>query len=373
MDKGTLSVAAITSGRNEPSARYRVRQHIGLLANQGINVKEYIPLWSKYGTLPKWVQRLKQKLERKSEKSIGGTSEPIGTVRQNPLWEFALTWQRLPAVAASYCHEVTWLERNLMPGKSSLEKYLHRPIVLDLDDALWLEGPKAADSLRFNLSIASEVIVGNSYLADWCRSYNSKITVIPTAVDVELFRPLEESSKSDIFTIGWIGSSSNFPYLERVFPALEEILESGIVLQFWVIADKAPILSEKLAMNTRFTLWYPEAEKLVSQFHVGLMPLEDTEWARGKCSLKMLQYMAAGVVPVVSPVGMNNEILSMGTIGFSAQEKEDWIERLVYLYQNPEVRIRLSAQARTVAATHFSSSVISKQIGEVLQRAAQTK
>jgi glycosyltransferase involved in cell wall biosynthesis len=369
--KNVISVGALTTGRNVPSSRYRVRQHMDNLREYGINVKEYPPFLSNYSTLFKGIKDVKQFLTSKGKyvnSSITGTKN---SKWQTKLWQTALAYQRLPDIRSANLHKVIWLERNLVPGNYTFERFLYKPVILDLDDALWLEKPEGDYALIRNLELAQEVMAGNEFLAQWCRRYNNKVNVIPTSVDTTVFSPISEPEKGDVFRVGWIGTSSNFVFLEPIFPALEAFIKSGRKMVFEVIADRKPQMSSFLSQHTEFIPWFPGVEKRVAKFHVGLMPLLDSEWARGKCSLKMLQYMASGVVPVVSPVGMNSEVLKLRPCGMSAVTIEEWQAQLEFLYVNDDIRREMAIESRKVVLDNFSQLAISRKIATVIHRVAK--
>ncbi len=170
------------------------------------------------------------------------------------------------------------------------------------------------------------------------------------------------------FVIGWTGISSNYKYLYEIERALENFLKNTNDAVLLVVADEPPRFCRLQPRQVRFIKWSPVVEaEAVREMDVGLMPLSLNEWTRGKCSFKMLQYMASGVPVVVSPVGMNAELISMGEIGFSAENNTDWIDALYSLYKDRDLAHQLGVRGRSIVEQHFSRDVISAQIAQIFK------
>lgn len=350
-----IEVAALTSGRDVPSSRFRVRQHIPLLREQGIAVSEFIPHIEKYAEAP-WPCRW----------SKGSPAHKVAT----GLWAAAKLAARVKGLAGSRRADITWLEREMISGFCTLEPFLKRPMVFDVDDAIWLIQPFGAFAARRIAARADLLIAGNAHIANWFHPYARAIRIIPTAVDTERIRPRRKQFSKDTqghFTVGWTGTSSNFPFLYGIEPALSRFLEErdGEIL---VIADRPPLFSGIPPRRLRFLPW-SRSHEIDGLLHmdVGLMPLAPSPWALGKCGFKMLQYMAAGIPVVVSPVGVNPEILRMGPLGFEASSQEDWYGALCALCDDEGLRQELGTKGREIAETRFSRRVVSKAIARALR------
>jgi len=341
-----IRVAALTSGKNAPSARLRIRQHIEPLRGMGIHVREYMPFIDKYAPLPKLLPF--------------PDSGRFSLCRA--LWKCAKIASTVPGVAGSRKGQITWLEREIHPGLLTLEPMLKRPYVLDVDDAIWLYPPLGRFALERTAKNAETVLAGNSYIAEWLSSHTRDVRIVPTAVDTERIIPRHPQSiraMSRRFVVGWTGTSSNFSSLYQIEKPLERFLRNHDA-EFIVIADQPPRFSELKPNGVRFIKWTPDIElKALGRMDVGLMPLISDEWGLGKCSFKMLQYMAAGLPVVVSPVGMNVEVLSMGDVGLPAVNQADWYEALSNLYHDPALAHRYGAKGRLIVEKHFSRNVIS--------------
>lgn len=352
-----IKVAALTSGRDVPSARFRVRQHIAPLRLLSVQVVDYCPAISQLARLPGKLGRIRQRY-----------LPPIaaGQVALNA----AL---RIPGVFGTYRSDVTWIERNFLPGLDRLGCLTKAPRVLDVDDAIWLSALFGASSTRVLAAEVDAVIAGNSYLANWYSQYCKNIFIVPTAIDCERFRPIEggrpSRDASTPFIVGWTGSSGNFRFLEKLQVPLATFLRGRPTALLKIIADRKPALPEIPAAQTIFIKWDPENEAIeLRDMDVGLMPLDDDEWAKGKCSFKMLQYMATAVPVIVSPVGMNKEVLELGQCGFAARNGREWLDALVALYENWELGVKFGQTGREIVLSRFSVHVVVGQLADVFRK-----
>jgi glycosyltransferase involved in cell wall biosynthesis len=324
-----MRVAAYTGGVMVPSARARVRQYIEPLAQMGIAVREY-PL-------------------------------PLGNIlpRQpalRPLWMAATAAERAVALALSWKADVTWISRQLLPAFMPLHGIAKRPIILDVDDAVWLNtgGHRARDLAR-----ASQFVVcGNNFLADQFSQWNANVMVIPTAVNTTWYRPhppLNKDGDASPLVLGWTGTSGNYPFLYAIEEALMQVFQRFGRAKLLIIADRPPHFQLLPESRVEFETWTPDAEVTAfARMSIGLMPLAETEWCNGKCSYKMLCYMAAGLPVVVTPAGMNREVLAMGEVGLGARRELEWVEALSTLLEDAALRRHMGAAGRDVIEQHFS-------------------
>lgn len=350
---GSYSIVAVTSGRNVPSARFRVRQYLPVLHAQGIRVKESIAPWDVY--FP----------GKSAARSVSGSlyrGFRGGIVSVGRLW----------SVLQSWTGSATWLERSLVPGVYTWEPLLRRPLILDIDDAIWLYRPTGRSSLIRTVSNASLILAGNRYLAEWVRAHAEvrQIEIVPTAIDCNRFRPATSHGRRDGYrrlVIGWTGSASNLGYLKAIERPLGRFLRDHEDCELLVISDAPPDLAG--VPRVRYRTWSPAIEaEAVRAMDVGLMPLPDDEWTRGKCSFKMLQYMATGIPCLVSPVGMNAEILAKGRVGLAAVSEDDWYEGLRQLRGDPESRGRMGTEARRLAEAEFSVEIVGRRLASFMRK-----
>ncbi|MFM6933606.1 MAG: glycosyltransferase, partial [Novosphingobium sp.] len=259
------------------------------------------------------------------------------------------------------------LQREMLSSLATLEGFTGRPRLFDVDDSIHL--------LRgggFARKIAGEcdrIIAGNDFLAEWYLRWNANVCVLPTCVDTDRYAPGAGSPDAGT-TIGWIGTSANFPYLESVEPALRHALDADGTLSLIVMADRAPALPTIDPARWRFERWSEAAEvAMIQSLAIGLMPLPDTDWTRGKCSFKMLQYMACGVPVVVSPVGMNVQVLAHGDVGLAARNIDEWTDAILALAKAPDLRHRMGMMGRSVVETRYSVHSAAPKLAEILRGA----
>jgi glycosyltransferase involved in cell wall biosynthesis len=249
----------------------------------------------------------------------------------------------------------------------TLEPLTKLPRVLDIDDALWLlhrEGPLA----RLTKG-CRQIICGNDFLADHFCRWNSNVVVIPTAVNTEVYRP-REAAQRDHGVIGWSGTSSGFKYLSDIEDTLAQVLRRHSNWRFRVVSDKKPIFTKLPMSQVDFVQWNPSVEVAsIQEMDIGIMPLRNTDWERGKCSFKMLCYMACAVPVVVSNVGMNIEVLRLGHSGFGADTPHDWFDRINELISNPTHANELGRNGREIVERHFSIAVLTPILARVLKNA----
>ena len=178
-----IRVAALTSGPNVPSTRFRIRQHVGPLRALGVSVREHCPRLSKHSPTP-GAYRF-------------GTHRPGTGIYE--AWLGLKLLDRATGVLGSWRADVTWLTRNLIPGHRTLERLLRRPLVLDVDDAVWLQRPHGAEASRALARRAALVIAGNAFLADYYAGCGAETLVVPTAIDTARFRPPPQRGERERF------------------------------------------------------------------------------------------------------------------------------------------------------------------------------
>ena len=233
---------------------------------------------------------------------------------------------------------------------SCLRRY-SKKIIYDFDDAV-MYSPKAPERnslfhfLRFRRSarLADLVMAGNSYLAEHARRYNSNVYVVPTGLNTEDYR-LEPVPKADgRIRLVWIGSKATLRYLAQIEGALEQVGSRFEHVVLRIICD-AFLELRSLQVEKRHWSRQKQALDLVSS-DIALAPLSDDRYTRGKCGFKILQYGAASLPVVASPVGVNAEYVQNGVTGLHATDISDWVDKIGQLVQNQELRIRMGRAAR---------------------------
>ena len=203
---------------------------------------------------------------------------------------------------------------------------------------------------------ADHVICGNKYLADFAGEHTARVNVIPTCIHTETFhprlRPMPTAPKK--FTIGWTGSTSTNRYLNELFPVLAKF-HGRAELKFLSDSENGLDYTALNGLPVTFVPWSPEVEvRETATFDVGLMPLPDDPWTRGKCGFKALQYMGLGIPAVCSPVGVNCEIVTHGETGVLARTPADWEAGLRRLMENPGLREHLGKAGRQTVEARYS-------------------
>ncbi|MDA8254644.1 MAG: glycosyltransferase family 4 protein [Betaproteobacteria bacterium] len=345
-----LDIAALTAGRDVPSTRFRMRQHFPRLAAAGLRVTEYCPPVGKYAEWPLLGPRVAFRYKA-----------PFTAL----LWA-AKTATRLPGLLGSWRSDITWLSRDLVVGLPTLEPLLGKPLVLDVDDAVWCTWPFGRQAARRTARHSDLVIAGNATLAAWFSEHAPRVEVVPTAVDIHRFAPAGRRASRDGLVLGWIGSASNLPYLEAIVPALHEVMRHCPEVWLRVVADAPPQLAPLDPARVEFIHWTAAGEgDAVRGMDIGLMPLPDDEWTRGKCSLKMLQYLACGIPVAVSPVGMNGEVLAQAETGFGPRNHDEWVDALLALRNDATQRERLGRNGRLLVERLYATDVIAARLASL--------
>jgi glycosyltransferase involved in cell wall biosynthesis len=249
-----------------------------------------------------------------------------------------------------------WFERRAARGRGS---------VFDFDDAFFFDlGGRR--KLRAIVAAADQVIAGNRYLAEHAAA-PEKTTVIPTVVDTTRFRPLPtRDRRGREVVVGWTGLRGNYRQLMTAYPAISRALaRTGARL---LLISNAPPPAPLRAL-AEYVPWRPRSElEDLGRIDVGLMPLPDSRFARGKCAYKLIQYMALGRPGVASPVGANQEVVTDGVDGFLPATPAAWEEALVRLIEDPDLRARVGAAARTRIESAYSLQAVLPRYREVLGR-----
>jgi glycosyltransferase involved in cell wall biosynthesis len=209
-------------------------------------------------------------------------------------------------------------------------------------------------------------MAGNSFLAEYAGRYNGRVSVVPTTIDTDAYRPSTRAPNRTP-VIGWTGSRTTAPYLEIIRPALERLRRRT---EFKLVVVGADGFAPR-GVEVEHRPWRSSTEvQDLTDIDVGVMPLADTEWERGKCALKALQYMALGVPPVVSPVGANRQVVEDGVSGRFAESSEEWETTLHLLLTEPGLRARLGRAARARVEASFSCRVQVPRVATVFREVA---
>jgi glycosyltransferase involved in cell wall biosynthesis len=234
-------------------------------------------------------------------------------------------------------------------------------IIFDFDDAIMYKDRPASplqqkrQKRRFAATVqkADLVIAGNDYLRDAACPYNEKTTLIPTVLDMNRYsrkKPDEKEGKDIV--LGWMGSRGTLKYLQYIAPALEELGRKWPNVKLKIVADDFFSLTDMGVIRKSWSAQDEIAD--LHSFDIGIMPLVDDLWTRGKCGFKLLQYMAVGMPVVCSPVGVNTVIVSHGIEGFWAATPEEWVDMLTKLIEDRSLRFAMGEKGREKVEKHFS-------------------
>lgn len=281
--------------------------------------------------------------------------------------------------------DLIWLEKEALPWMPwIIERYLigrGKPIVVDYDDAIFhrydhharylvrsLLGSKI-DSVMANATV---VTAGNEYLAERARRAGSeRVEYVPTVVDLEAYAPkgFVDQERGGSACIGWIGTPGTWSDWGRpMVPMLKELKsEYGArLIAIGAATDHATVDGVELIP------WSEKSEiELLSNLDIGIMPLPDEPWTRGKCGYKLIQYMACGLPVVASPVGVNSKIVEHGVNGFLAQTNEEWREALTLLLNDADLRRRMGEAGRRRVEEEYSLQVWGPKVADLLSSVAE--
>ena len=249
------------------------------------------------------------------------------------------------------------------------------PIVFDFDDAIfvsyrspsngYLSYLKFAGKAKTICRISSHVMAGNPYLAAYASQYNQNVTVIPTTIDTEKYAALHRSNSSGaVPVIGWTGSFSTVQHLDTLRGALRKLARTD---RFRLRVIGTPQY-ELEGVEVEAMPWRSETEiDDLQPIDIGIMPLPDDAWSRGKCGLKALQFMALGIPVVCSPIGVNTVIVQDGENGFIAATEEEWIQKLRQLLQSAQLRNSFGQTARAGVEQTYSARAQAPRVYEIFR------
>lgn len=335
----TIRVVALSGSRWVSGPRFRVRQYIPRLRQLGVEVTEFIAGFESYPPEGKLIR---------------------------PLWAVATLAERLPAVARSYGFDLTLLQREMVSTFVTLEPLTKKPRVLDVDDAIWLH--RRGDFFKKLARLCEGVLCGNAYIADVVSQWNPEVRIVPTAVDTERFRPSPGASNYTRPVIGWSGLPAGFPYLLSIDRPLATVLKRNPTVRLRIVSRRYPPFEHVPRERVEFIEWSEVVEvETIQGMTIGLMPLDETPWCLGKCSYKMLLYMACGVPAVVSPFGMNAEILAKGPVGLGPRTDDEWIDALELLLKAPARACEMGRAGRDVVLTDYSLDVVTPTLASYIK------
>lgn len=339
-----------------PGQRYRIEQWAPYLQDEGIEVS-YLPfasealgraLYQRGAHLLKALQMLRHLVGRLSQ---------VWSARE---YDAVFLYREAALIGPA------WFER--------LASVRRPQLVYDFDDAIWipyvsprnrhLSFLKAPWKTSTICRLAAEVTVGSEYLAAYARRYNSRVTVVPSTVSLRRYRPRPGPRPQGPPVIGWTGSHSSVQYLRIVEEPLRR-LAGRLRFRFVAIGVEGLHIP---GVDVECRPWRSATEvEDLWDLDVGIMPLPDEPWTRGKCAMKAIQYMAVGIPALVSPVGANSGVVSHGRDGFHVGPPEQWVDLLERVLTDSDLRVRLGDDARRTVEARFSAEVQAPRVAEVIR------
>lgn len=264
--------------------------------------------------------------------------------------------------------DIIFISRRAFLTESMLFERLFRwsraKLVFDIDDAIWIDAVspfnrrfawlKGRSNTANIVKIVDLVFAGNAHIADFARKHNPSVVIVPTTIDTASYLPMPPApKKNESVVVGWSGSWSTIQHFRLAIPALTKVkARYGDKIRFKVIGD-ANYREESLGIRGIGWNETTEVEDL-SEIDIGIMPLPDDQWSWGKCGLKGLQYMALEIPTLMSPVGVNQEIIDHGNNGFLCETEAEWVDCLVRLIEDPALRSRLGKAGRQTVVEKYS-------------------
>lgn len=337
------------------SSRYRVHQYIPYLEAEGVQCT----------------------VQSFMDESLYALSfAPGRTVAK--LWLTAkAVLRRVRAVLRHRRYDVVYMQRELLPfGPPWLERWLKRRgarLAFDYDDALFIAKPsrynpiaslfRAPGKVRELFGLVDLVVAGNDWLREQANMHGGSAVTLEVAEDASRF-PAAIRGVAGPVVVGWLGSTSTAKYLRLIEPVLQDVAARFPQVQFELMGSGA---FEMPGVPWRVMPWSLDGEvEVLGRWDIGLMPLPDEEWAKGKSGGKARTYMAAGVVPVCTAIGYNLELIMHGVTGMLCRSPEDWTLALNQLIEQPARRADMASAARQEVELRFAPAVVAGRMTVLL-------
>jgi glycosyltransferase involved in cell wall biosynthesis len=305
----------------------------------------------------------------------------------------ALSVSRLDSLREVSRYDVVFIYREIFPiGPALVERWLasgrRPPVVFDFDDAIFLPSvsnanrvigalkrPRKVDAI---IRFSDQVIAGNDFLADYARRLNNEVAMIPTCVDTTRFvpagpaRPAASAGEPHAArrpVVGWIGSPTTASYIQALTPVLQRV-NARQPFTLRVSGPGEPLDVPGVAVDN--VVWSLDREvSLFNTCDVGVYPLADDEWSKGKCGFKAIEFMSCGVPVVAAAVGVNREIIQDGVNGFLASSEDEWVEKLGRLLADSELRRRFAEAGRRTIEERYSLAVNAPKLAATIRRVVE--
>ncbi|MBL7129838.1 MAG: glycosyltransferase family 4 protein [Candidatus Omnitrophica bacterium] len=307
-----------------------------------------------------------------------------GKVFLKIIYFFFGTLRRFYDLVRASGYDIIFVYRESYPvGPPIFEYILHflgKPIICDFDDAIFL--PNTSRANRFLrlwrrhhnidkiIQLSDCVITGNDYLKNYALKFHKNVSVLPTVIDPNRYIPAtgDKHSRNEKLVIGWIGSATTQDYLVPFIPIFKKLTEKYKDIFLKIVSNNFAF-PEKLNNSVIFQEWSLKSElEDLQSFDIGIMPMPDNNWTRGKCGFKAILYMSISIPVVCSPVGANTKIIQDGVNGFLANSDEEWLQKLSQLIEDPGLRDELGRLGRKTVEENFSLNVNSLKLLGVLEK-----
>lgn len=326
-----MDIAFLVSRLDKPSTKFRIRSYLPLLANEGIRTELF----------------------------------PVSR-RALSRWRFFYHLDRYDLVIVQ--------KKLFSPWELTYIRHRSRSLIYDFDDAVMFkkgekmdpDNPVRRKSFERTVRLCDQVIAGNAYLRGKAEIFSHSVSVIPTPIDAAAYVPHKRQHSAEKIIIGWLGSKSTVVYLRPLLPVILELKTKFPHLEMKVVSDSFQGLEGSRGMIQKVWREAEEIEDLQS-FDIGIMPLPDDPWTRGKCGFKLLQYQAVGLPVVCSPVGVNKEIVNEGVNGYFAATPKEWVDALSRLISSTQSRIQMGKIGRERIIQSYSLETIWPQFLAILK------
>jgi glycosyltransferase involved in cell wall biosynthesis len=280
-------------------------------------------------------------------------------------------WKRLTALFTLHRYDYIFIHREATPlGPPFFEflaaKVFRKKMIYDFDDAIWIADSKskilnwwkAYWKIALICKWAYKVVAGNDFLCDFARRFNKNVVLIPTCVDTENVHNRIKDQEEQPITIGWTGSHTTLRFLDPIVPILKSFAEKcGI--RTVVICNRPPAFSFP---GLTYVPWNAACEiDDLLEIHVGIMPLQNDLWSKGKCGFKLIQYLSLGIPAVASPVGVNINIIENGVTGFLCDSDEEWEQAFTKLINDVQLRKIMGEYGRRKMVVEYSIHAYEKE------------
>jgi len=357
-----------------PATRFRVYQYIHCLEKDGFQYKISPSIPYKYFTAHFRFREFKKKFPR------------LATLFAKVCLMIMII-NRIGDLIISKGFDIIFIQRDLLPIQNFLlEKWVKRVnhrVIFDFDDAIFLKpswcktNPDETLSdyhigrkVSRIISLSSWVIAANEYLGNFAKKINPNVSVILTPIDIHRYFPLPRRKESSEIIVGWVGTSGNLYYLNSLTSVFKNLFEQFPQLRLKVICDyvvreEYPIL---MLPEVIFKEWSLDEElENFSSIDIGIMPLADDDWTKGKAGFKIIQYMALGIPVVASPIGFNREIIRDKINGFFAKSSQEWIRKLRLLIKNGKLRHKIGNEGRNFVERNCSIEVTYPKLAKIFE------